>query len=105
MAVMSRDEDDRRRVFQDTQVARQLDPAHARHVDVEQQHLRPAPGQPLERVQAILRLAGDFAGELIAQIGDQLAHARARERLVVHDEYAQRKRHGASARQSARSVM
>jgi hypothetical protein len=81
-------ENDRRRVAQRGQVARDFQPAHARHLDVEQQHLGAGPGKALERFEPVCGLAHHARGKLRRDVGKQFRQTRSRRRLVIGDEDA-----------------
>src|SRR5437879_11098444 len=51
--VVRGDEDDARRLLERSEVARYLEPAHAGHLDVEQEHLRAARRNALDRLEAV----------------------------------------------------
>ncbi len=70
-------------------MARQLDAAHARHLDVEQEHLRPAARQPIDDLEAVGRFPDHGRGQLSANVGQQFLQARPRRRLVIGDEHPQ----------------
>ena len=86
MLVVRGDKDHRRGVFHPRDVPRELEPVHARHADVKQQHLRGARRQALERFDAVLRLAGHRVRHLAGDVLQELAQALARRRLVIGDE-------------------
>ena len=68
------------------QVPRDLQAAHAGHLDVEEEHARAARGQPLDHLQAVGRFARHARRDLGAHVGEQLLQALARRLLVVGDE-------------------
>jgi len=73
--VMGGDENDRGRALQRAKMARQLDAAHARHLDIKQQHLRRAPGEMLDDLQPVGRFAHDRRGDFAAGVGEQFPSA------------------------------
>src|SRR5204863_6924955 len=88
MLVMRCDEDHRRRVLEAAEMTRELEAVHSGHADVEQQHLRVARGQSLERLEAVARLAGDLVRQVGRDVLQELAQALARRRFVVSYEDA-----------------
>ena len=90
ISVESRGEYHRRRLVQRLDVLGNLDAVHFRHTDVEQHRVGIARGQHLERLPAIRGFAGDDERHLERAIGNEVAQAIARGRLVVDDEHAQR---------------
>ena len=66
---MGGDEDHCGRVLQRAQVTRQLNSAHAGHLDVEQQHLGRAPGKAIDHVQAAVRFTHHRGRQLAADVG------------------------------------
>ena len=87
VAVVRGDEDDARRLLQAGEMARHLEAAHARHLDVEQEHLRAARRQQLDRLHAVARLAHHLRRQLRSDVFEQGLQALARRLLVVSDEY------------------
>jgi len=67
-------------------VASQLDPGHARHLDVEQHDLGLRDLDLRERLGRVGRLADDPVREFGGQVGQQLAKPRAGDRFVVNDQ-------------------
>ena len=90
MPVVRGDEDDARRLLERSEVARHLEPAHAGHLDVEQQDLRAARRNALHRLEAVACLADDVGRQLARDVVEQLLQPFARRRFVVGDEDAQR---------------
>jgi len=86
--VVRGDEDYRRRRLERHHVARELHAVHAGHADVEQEHLRFAGRQALERLEAVARLAHDRVRHFGGDVLQELPHALARRGLVVNDEDA-----------------
>ena len=62
-----------------------LEPAAARHLDVEQQQIGRQLGDALDRLDAVLGLADDLD---VGFAGQQLAQPIARRLLVVHEQRA-----------------
>ena len=79
--VVRRDEHDRRHPIAER--ARQLQPVHLRHLDVEKHEIRGRELDSRDRVHSRLALADDLDVRLALK---QRQHARARHGLVVHDE-------------------
>ena len=67
-------------------VARQFDPGHARHLDVHQHDLRALRLDLGERLGRIRGLTDDAVWEIGSQIGQDLAQAGPRRRLVINDQ-------------------
>jgi pimeloyl-ACP methyl ester carboxylesterase len=88
MLVVRGDEDHGRRVLEIREMAREFEPVHARHADVEEQHLRAARRQPLEGFDAVACLTHYRARQFGGDILQELAQPLARGRLVVGDEDA-----------------
>ena len=88
MLVVRGDEHHGRRVIEPGDMPRQLEAVHARHAYVEEQHLRAAPRQALERFHAVRRLARDDIGQLTRNVLQEFFQALAGRGLVVGDEDA-----------------
>ena len=88
--VVRGDEDDGRRSLQQLRVARELQPAHARHVDIDQHDVRRQPRQGIQRLQPVARFADQVVRHLGTAVAQQLLQTFARQGLVVHDEHARR---------------
>ena len=88
MLVVRGDEHYRRRIVERAQMARELEPVHAGHADVEQQHLRAARRQLLQGLDAVGRFAGYHARHVGGDVLQQLLQPLARRALVVSDEDA-----------------
>ncbi len=96
VALVGGHENHRRRLLERHEVARHFQAADTRHLDVQQKDLGAACRHGLERLQAVARLAHDFGRDIRGDVSQQLLHALARRRLVIGNEYAQR-RHAVSA--------
>jgi len=86
VAVVRRDEHHGGRLLEPGEAARHLEPIHARHLDIEQQHARAALRHGVERLEAVARLPRDLGGQLRRQVAEQLLQPLARRRLVVGNE-------------------
>ncbi len=98
MPVVCGDENHGWCVLQRAEVARQLDAADARHLDIEQQHLCGTARQAVDHIQTARRFAYHYGSELGADIGQQLLQPGARGRLVVGDVDAQLAAHARPTR-------
>ena len=88
MLVVRSDEHHRGRALECAHVARKLEPIHAGHADVEQQHLGAARRQSLERFDAVGRLARHHARHVARDVLQELLQALARRAFIVGKEYA-----------------
>jgi len=86
--VVRGDEDDARRLLERSEVARYLEPAHAGHLDVEQEHLRAARRNALDRLEAVTCFSDHLGRQLRCDIAQKLFEPLARGRFVVGDEDA-----------------
>src|SRR5207253_1316677 len=71
-----------------SEVARYLEPAHAGHLDIEQEHLRAARRNALDRLEAVTCFADHLGRQLARDVLEQLLQPLARRRFVVGDEDA-----------------
>jgi hypothetical protein len=71
-------------------MARHLQAAHSRHLDVEQHDLRLALRNELDRFHAVARFADHAGGHLGRDVAEQLLQPLAGRGLVVDDENLER---------------
>ena len=91
IGIVGRGEYHRGRRQQLLQMLRQFDAVHAGHAYIKQRHINAARSGDFQGLAAIARLPCHRHRQRTVDVGQQVAHAAARRRLIIGNQYPQRR--------------